>query len=73
MRIQQESSVTWDREVIHRQSIQRFGSLKLAWSDTGRSDFGKAVRDIKNEDDEETVRRALDLEVSEEGVGTEEV
>jgi hypothetical protein len=45
----------------------------LARGHTGRSKFGETVGDIEDEDDEEAIRRTLDLEVSEEGVGTEEV
>lgn len=36
-------------------------------------ELGQAVRNIKDEDDEEAVCRAFDLKVSEEGVGTEEI
>ena len=70
---QRESSITRDWEIVHRQRIQRLGSLKLVWDNTGRPNFGETVRDIKDENDEETIRRALYLEVSEEGVGAEEI
>lgn len=73
MRVQQESGITGDRKLVHRQRVQHFRSLELARGGTGGSNFGETVGDIKDEDDEETIRRTLDLKVPEEGVGTEEV
>jgi len=73
VRVQREVRVARDRKVVYRERIERLGRLDLAGRGTRGADLGKAVRDEENEDDEETVGGALDLEVAEEGVGAEEV
>ena len=73
MCVQGEVSVSRDREVVHSQSIQRLISFQLVGNRPRRADLGEAVRDEENEDNEEAVSGTLDLEVAEEGVGTEEV
>ena len=73
MCIQSEVSVPGDREIVHSERVEQLGGLKLARDSLRRADLSKAVGDEEDEDDEETVGWALDLEVAEEGVGAEEV
>ena len=73
MRIQLKPSITWNRKVIHAQRIQQLIRLNHPRRDLGTSEFGETVGDEEDEDNEETIGRALDLEVAEEGVGAEEV
>jgi len=73
MRIQREISITWDREIIHRECVERFGCLYLCGDCTCASEFGETVRDVEYEDDQRPIRGPFDLEVAEERIGTEEV
>ena len=73
MRVERKVGVAGNGEVVDRQSVQQLGRLKLAGYSLGGADLGKAVGDEEDEDNEEAIGGALDLEVAEEGVGTEEV
>lgn len=73
MRVEREARIARDREVIYRQRIEHLVRLNLARRCSCRPDLGKAVGDEEYEYDEVAVGGALDLEVAEEGVGTEEI
>ena len=73
MRIEREVGVSGDREVVNGEGVECLGSLNNAWDRSRGADLGKTVGDEEDEDNEETIGRALDLEVAEEGVGTEKV
>ena len=73
MRVEREVGVAGDGEVVHRERVEHLGRLNLARDRLRSAYLGKTVGDKENEDDEETVCGALDLEVAEEGVGTKEV
>ena len=73
MRVEREVGVAGDGEVVHRERVEHLGRFNLTRDCLRGADLGKTVGDKENEDDEETVCGALDLEVAEEGVSTEEV
>lgn len=73
MRVQREVGISRDGEVIHGKGIQRLVRFELVGHRPCRANLSEAVGDEEDEDDEEAVRGTLDLEVAEEGVGTEEV
>ena len=54
-------------------SDERVLNIFVVWDGLGGAKLGKAVGHIKDEDNKETISGALDLEVAEEGIGSEEV
>ena len=73
MRIERKVGVAGDGEVVDSEGVQRLCRLKLAGHRLCRTELGEAVGDEEDEDNEEAIGGALDLEVAEEGVGTKEV
>ena len=73
MRIQCEVGVTGDREVIDSEGVEGLARLELRRRGALCAELCEAVGDKEDKDDEQAVGGALDLEVAEEGVGTEEV
>ena len=76
MRIQSKIRVTRNRETINTQSIETLRSFDLGWSRFScwrRPELRQTIGDEEDEDDENTVCRTFDFEISEKGVGTEEV
>lgn len=73
MCIQRECRITRHREVIHSKSLQNLACLNLRRYSPCRPNFRETVRNEEDEDDQEAVGGSFDLEVAEEGVGTEEV
>jgi len=73
MCVEGEVCVTGDREGIDRQSVQKLRGLNLRWRRPRSAEFRQTIRDEEDEDNQGAVSRALDLEVSEEGVGAEEI
>lgn len=68
-----EVGVSRDREIVNGEGVQHLRRLDLGRNGLCGANLGEAVGDIKDEDNEETISGALDLEVAEEGVGSEEV
>ena len=66
MRVQGEVRVTWNREVVYGEGVKRLSRFELVRDCARRTQLGKAVGDEQDEDDEQTVRRAFNLEVTEE-------
>jgi len=73
VRIQREVGVAGYGEVVYGQGVERLVRLELRRRCALRPELRETVGDEEDEDDEEAVGGALDLEVTEEGVGTEEV
>ena len=73
MRIQREPRVSRDRKLVDRERVEQLLRLDLARHRARGAELREAVGDEEDEHDELAVRGALDLEVAEEGVGTEEV
>jgi hypothetical protein len=73
MGVEHKVSVAGDCERVNGKCVEHLGRFNLAWWRTSRTKLGKTVRDVKDENDEEAVGGALDLKVTEERVGTEEV
>lgn len=73
MRVQRKAHFAREREVVHCKRIQQLPCFDLRRDSLRRSDFRETVGDEEDEDNEQAVGGALDLEVSEERVGTEEV
>ena len=73
MRIERKVGVAGDGEAVHGECVEHLGRLDLAGQRARGADLGKAVRDEEDEDYEQAIGGALDLEVAEEGVGAEEV
>jgi hypothetical protein len=73
VRVEDEHGISGDREAVDRERVQQLGRFYLTRSRLCRADLRKAVGHIEDENDEEPVRGALDLEVAEQGVGAEEV
>lgn len=73
MRVQGETCISGNGEVVHREGVERLASFELRRGSTNRAQFCQAIRHEQNKDDESTIGRALDLEVAKEGVGTEQV
>lgn len=71
MRVQRKVCITWNREIIHSEGVERLGGFNLIGSRASISQLLETIRDEKNENDQETVCGALDLEVAKERVGTE--
>ena len=73
MRIQCEVGVTRDREVVDSEGVEGLTRLELRRRGALRAKLREAVGDKEDEDDEQAVGGALDLEVAEERVRAEEV
>ena len=73
MRVEGEVGVAGDGEVVDGEGVEHLCRLQLARHGLGCTKLCEAVGNKEDEDDEEAIGRALDLEVAEEGVGTEEV
>ena len=73
MRIERKVGVAGDGEVVDSEGVQCLCRLELAGHRLCGTELGEAVGDEEDEDNEEAIGGALDLEVAEEGVGTEEV
>lgn len=73
MRVQRKVGVSRNRKAVHSERVQRLIRLKLGRRRPLRSEFGETVGDEEDEDDENAIGGAFDLEVAEERVGTEEV
>ena len=73
MRVEGEVGVAGDGEVVNGERVERLGCLELSRDGLRCADLGEAVGDEEDEDDEEAIGGAFNLEVAEEGVGAEEV
>ena len=73
MRVERKVGVAGDGEAVHGERVEHLGRLDLAGQRARGADLGKAVRDEEDEDNEEAIGGAFDLEVAEQGVGTEQV
>ena len=73
MCVKREVGITGDGEVIDGEGVEHLCRLQLARHGLSCTKLCEAVGNKEDEDDEEAIGRALDLEVAEEGVGTEEV
>lgn len=73
MRVQRKVGISRDGKAVHGERVQGLVRLKLGRCRPLRSEFGETVGDEEDEDDENAIGGAFDLEVAEEGVGTEEV
>ena len=73
MRVERKVGVAGDGEAVHSERVEHLGRLDLAGQRARGADLGKAVRDEEDEDNEQAIGGAFDLEVAEEGVGTKEV
>jgi len=73
MCIEREIGVAGNREIIDGKGIERFSSFYLSRRGACTAEFCETIGDEEDEDDEKTITRTLDLEISEERVGTEEV
>ncbi len=73
MCVKWESSVTRDREVVHREGVKQLSCFYLRRYRARAPDLRKTVRNVQNKDDQDTVGGAFDLEISKQGVGAEEV
>lgn len=65
MRVKQEVRISGDREVVHSERIKSLVRFKLAWGRAHRANFGETVRNEEDEEDQQSVGGALDLEVAE--------
>lgn len=73
MCVKWKSSVTGDRKIVHREGVKHLSCLYLRRHRARTADLRETVRNVQNEDDQDTVGRAFDLEISKQGVGAEEV
>ena len=73
MRVEGEVGVAGDGEVVNGERVERLGRLELTRDSLRCADLGEAVGDEEDEDDEEAIGGPFNLEVAEEGVGTEAV
>lgn len=73
MGIQSEVGVSGNGEVVDRKGVQHLGSLDLCRYGFGSANLCQAIRDKEDEYDEQPIRRALDLEVTEERVRSEQI
>jgi hypothetical protein len=71
--IEREIGIAGNGEIIDGKGIERFGSFYLSRRGACTAKFRETIGNKEDEDDEKTITRPLDLEVSEEGVGAEEV
>jgi hypothetical protein len=71
--IQREISIAGNGEIIDGKGIERFGSFYLSRRGACTAKFRETIGNEEDEDDEKSITRPLDLEVSEERVGAEEV
>jgi len=71
--IEREIGIAGDGEIIDGKGIECFGSFYLSREDACTAKFRETIGNEEDEDDEKTITRPLDLEVSEERVGAEEV
>ena len=73
MRVEKEIGIAGNGEVIDRKRVERFSGFYLSRRGARTAKFCKTVGNEEDENDQEAVTRSLDLEVSEERVGAEEV
>ena len=73
MSVECEIGVSRDREIVNGEGVQHLRRLDLGRNGLCGANLGKAVGHIKDEDNKETISGALDLEIAEEGIGSEEV
>ena len=73
MCIEREIGIAGNGEIIDSKGIERFGSFYLSRRGASTAKFRETIGNEEDEDDEKTITRPLDLEVSEERVGAEEV
>lgn len=66
MRVEGKVGVPRDREVVDREGVEHLRRFDLVWDSLCGADLGETIGDIEDEDNEETVGGALDLEVTEE-------
>jgi hypothetical protein len=71
--IEREIGVAGNGEIIDGKSIECFGSFYLSGRGARTAKFRETIGNEEDEDDEKTITRALDLKVSKERVGAEEV
>jgi len=71
--IEREIGIAGNGEIIDGKGIERFGSFYLSRRGACTAKFRETIGNEEDEDDEKTITRPLDLEVSEERVGAEEV
>lgn len=73
MCIEREIGIARNGEIIDGKGIERFRSLYLSRRGAYTAKFRETVGNEEDEDDEKTITGPLDLEVSEQRVGAEEV
>ncbi len=73
MCIEREIGISGNGEIIDGKGIERFGSFYLSRRGACTAKFRETIGNEEDEDDEKSITRPLDLEVSEERVGAEEV
>jgi hypothetical protein len=71
--IEREIGIAGNGEIIDGKGIERFGGFYLSKRRACTAKFRETIGNEEDEDDEKTITRALDLEVSKERVGAEEV
>jgi hypothetical protein len=66
VRIKREIGIAGNGEIIDGKGIERFGSFYLGRRGACTAKFRETIGNEEDEDDEKTITRPLDLEVSEE-------
>ena len=73
MCIEKEIGITGNGKIIDGKGIERFRSFYLSRRSARTAKFRETIGNEEDEDDEKTITRPLDLEVSEERVGAKKV
>lgn len=73
MCIERKIGIAGNGEIIDGKGIERFGSFYQSRRGACTAKFRETIGNEEDEDDEKTITRPFDLEVSEERVGAEEV
>jgi len=71
--IEREIGIAGNGEIIDGKGIEHFCSFYLSGRGACTAKFRETIGNEEDEDDEKTITRPLDLEVSEERVGAEKV
>ena len=66
MRVERKVGLAGNGEVVDGERVEQLAGLELVGRRALRLDLGEAVGDEEDEDDEQAVGGALDLEVTEE-------
>jgi hypothetical protein len=71
--VEREIGIAGNGEIIDGKGIECFGSFYLSRRGACTAELRETIGNEEDEDDEKTITGPLDLEVSEERVGAEEV